>query len=203
MKIIECEQRSPAWWLARRGIPTASDFHRIITPKTQKASAQQADFICELIAERNGFDVDGYVSEAMQDGIRLEDEARAVYSFSHDVDVDVVGFCLSECGRFGCSPDGLIGTDGGLELKCPTPKTQARYLLDGVLPAEYTCQVHGELLVTGRKWWDFMSYCPSMPTFVVRVTPDDFTAALGKELDLFCGKLAEAVAKIEGMRNEG
>lgn len=204
MRVIECTQMSGDWWKARRGIPTASDFDKILTPKQMKPSASQEGFIHQLIAERYANiwpDQSGYVSPAMAYGVENEERARADYAFVQNVDVIQVGFCLSDCERYGCSPDGLIGDDGGLELKCPNLETHTRYLLEGVLPAEYRCQVHGELLVTGREWWDFVSWSDSLPVFRVRVTPDSFTAALKSELEKFCDKYAKAVERIEGIRN--
>jgi len=78
--------------------------------------------------------IEAYTSRAMQDGIDMEPEARACYSFLAGGEVKQVGFCLSDDGRFGCSPDGLVGDDGGLELKCPLPKTHIKYLVEGELP---------------------------------------------------------------------
>ena len=200
MKVIQCEQKSKEWWDARRGLPTASEFDSIITPKTLKASASQDRYICKLIAETYANiwpDESGYVSPAMNNGVECETRARSWYEFEYDCEVEQVGICISDCGRFGCSPDGLVGDDGGLEIKCPTMETQARYLIEDVLPAEYRCQVHGELMVTGRKWFDFVSYCEGMPTFCIRVVPDDFTEALRREVELFCNRYAKALEVIK------
>lgn len=200
MKVIECEQKSKEWWGARRGVPSASEFHKIITPKTNKPSAQQDGYICKLIAEKYANiwpDESGFVSPAMQHGIDNEEAARLFYEFDNDLDVTQVGFCLSDCGRFGCSPDGLIGDDGGLEIKVPSLETQARYLLEGVLPPEYACQVHGSLAVTGRKWWDFVSYSEQLPTFKIRVEPDDFTKLLHDEVLKFVEKYRRALEVIQ------
>lgn len=204
MKIVACEQRSADWWECRRGIPTASAFDEILTPKTMKASASQEKFICRLIAEKyaNVWPTEGgFVSDAMQYGIDTETRARLSYEFLTDSEVSQVGFCLSDCGRFGCSPDGLIGDEGGLELKCPNLETHAKYLLDGGLPAEYKCQVHGSLIVSGLDWWDFMSHSDDLPPLIVRVEPDDFTKMLKDELQKFLEKLDAAVTKIERIRN--
>lgn len=203
MKVIQCVQRSPEWWLARRGLPTASDFDKILTPATLKPSVSQGKFICELIAQKFASvypDTDGYVSPAMQNGIDTEDDARNWYEFQEDVDVQQVGLCVSDCERYGCSPDGLIGDEGCLELKCPSLETQAKYLLEGGLPREYRCQCHGQLIVTGRKWIDFVSFCPGLPTHKFRVEPDSFTDALANELDAFCKKYATAIKTIEALR---
>ena len=183
------DQGTKEWWELHRGRPTASNFDRIITPKTMKPSSQEDGYICELIAQimlpQMNMVPDSYISRPMLDGIALEPEARRWYEFEREVEVTQIGFVHTDCGRFGCSPDAMIGTEGCLELKCPLPKTHIAYLIAGTLPDDYRCQVHGELLVTGCAWCDFVSYCPSLPPFIVRVTPDKFTEELAKCLNRF------------------
>lgn len=202
-------QRSPEWWVAKRGRPSASQFHRIITPKTFKPSASQDEYIDELVAETidQQFSQESenqYISSAMQNGIDNEPMARAWYAFDRDVDVREVGYCESNCGRYVCSPDGLIYRDGllvkGIEVKCPELKTHLRYLREGVLPSEYKCQVHGYMAVTGTPW-DFVSYSPvaSVESLVVTVVPDDFTSALKTEVEKFCTRLEHEKSKILSM----
>jgi hypothetical protein len=151
VKIIQCDQYSPEWWTARRGVPTASEFHKLLTAKTMKLSASADGYAAQLIGDV--FDplyprVDRAVSEAMRVGTEREPEARSYYALERGVDVQQVGFCLDDTGRFGCSPDGLIMPSlpdvscgpghvsgepmpaGCLELKNPEPKTQVEYLLD-------------------------------------------------------------------------
>lgn len=190
MKRIDCEQYSPLWWSTRRGVPTASQFHRIITPKKGDLSASAMGYIHELIADRIKFDppllTEQPATAAMRFGTATEPEARSWYAFSRDGDVRQVGFCLTEDERFGCSPDALVGEDGVLELKCPELKTHVGYVIAGTLPDEYKPQVHGHLLITGRPWCDFVSYHPDAPTqLVVRVTPDEFTIKLRDVLEQF------------------
>lgn len=202
MKVYGVPQLSPEWWELHRGRVTGSSMNQILTPKQKKPSAQQKGLILELIGQVLGQekmgDHDGYVSNAMLNGIKREPEARNWYALECGLDVLQVGFIESDCGRFGVSPDGLVGEEGGLELKCPMPKTHAEYLLDGVLPADYAGQVHGSLIVTGRKWWDFVSYCHGMEPFKIRVEPDGFTTALADELERFWEKYQAALAKVRG-----
>jgi hypothetical protein len=203
VKTFDFPQKSVDWWNARRGIPTSSEFHRIITASTMKAAAAQESYLYDLIAERYApiWPIpDDRMSKEMRYGVDTEPHARAWYEFDRNETVRQVGFCLSDCGRYGASTDGLVGEDGVLELKCPKLSTHARYLIEGVLPSEYRAQVHGELLVTGRRWCDFVSYTDGLPPFVVRVEPDEFTAALAVELDRFCNRLEAAVADIEQIK---
>ena len=200
MKIIECVQYSPDWWEARRGIPTASSFDKIMTPKTMKLSESCMDYIYQLIADSIHFDpnmlTERPMTAAMRNGSECEPEARNYYAFDREMKVQQVGFCLSDDGKFGCSPDGLVGDAGLLELKCPQPHTHVKYLHLGELPNEYKAQVHGQLIVTGREWCDFMSYCPGFDPFIVRVTPDPFTETLRAVLDMFWQRFQEIKAKV-------
>lgn len=201
MRVIECAQLSPEWWTARRAIPTASNFDKIMTPKTRKYSEQAEGYIHELVAELidqspNYFTSLGRpISQAMQHGIDTEPDAVNWYEAKFNIDATRVGFCVSDCERWGCSPDALVGEDGGLELKCVQLKTQVKYLLDGVLPAEYAGQVHGSLIVTGRKWWDFLSYQPALPPLLIRVVPDTYTDALRTALEQFHKRYLEVLGR--------
>lgn len=196
-----CQQYSEEYWLLRRGVPTASEMNKILTPKTGRLSAQADDYICKLIGDIFNPDYlaeklnDEHATEAMRRGSEREAEARKHYSFVHGVDVQQVGFCTTDDGRFGCSPDGLIGDDGLLELKNPSHAVQARYLIDGGLPDEYRVQVHGQLAVTGRKWLHFRSYCPPLPELLVRVEPDKFTLLLEEALNQFWDKYQSLLAR--------
>jgi hypothetical protein len=197
VKIFMFAQYSPDWARVRSGIPTASQFGRIMTPAKRQYSAQARAYALELLDQKHrGFSRDAHCSPEMQHGLDTEPEARAWYAFDTGLDVQQVGFCLTDCGRFGCSPDGLVGPDGGLEIKCPQPVTHLQYLDDGIVPAAYLPQIHGSLIVTGRAWWDFLSYCPGYPALTLRVVPDDFTDALRACLDRFAGELAEVRAKL-------
>ncbi len=181
-------QMSELWWKARRGIPTASSFKRIITAKTGKMSASADDYICELLAEKYTdipSDYNEYMSREMCHGLQFEDEARSWYCMTTDNNLSSIGFATTDCGRFGASPDARIGDEGGLEIKCPMAKTHIGYLLDGGLPSDYKPQVHGQLIVTGWQWVDFVSYCRGLPPLKVRVYPDEYTKQLRDALEVF------------------
>jgi len=164
------EQGTDAWLAARLGKPSASMFSKLIT-MTGKPSASADAYINQLLGERlTGKSEPHYTSEAMILGTEREPLARADYEFISGNKVDQVGFILDDSESYGCSPDGLIGEDGGLEIKCPAQTTQAGYWRDkqsGV--KKYYQQIQGCMWVTGRKWWDFFSYHPDMPHVLVRV----------------------------------
>lgn len=182
-------QGSPEWHAARRGIATASRFGDIMTPKTMKLGAGAKTYAYELLAQEfvppHYWIKPDFQSYAMEHGTNTEREARKYFEFTTDLVVDEVGFIKTDCGRFGCSPDGLIGDDSGLELKCPLHTTQIKYLLDGELPAEYAAQVHGSMIVTKRNHWRFMSYAVGLDPLIIEVTPNDYTVALAACLEEF------------------
>lgn len=198
MKILNFEQRTPEWYAARCGIPTASGFAKIIT-SSGKRSTSREKYMYELAGEKLGGIIDEtYQSFAMQRGTRLEAEARGLYEFGHDA-VNTVGFCLSDCGRWGFSPDGLVGKNGGIEIKCPLIHTHVEYMLKcrEEMPAEYFQQVQGALFISGREWWDFISYYPGLPPVIVREEPNEvFHRLLKDELECFCDELDQLVRKL-------
>lgn len=196
------KQYDDLWWAARRGVPTSSCFDAICTPAKGTYSASSSKYIADLIAEifdPNYGQTESYISAAMKNGTILEPSARAFYEFDRECRVRETGLCMDDDERFGCSPDALVGDDGGAEIKCPTPAVHVQYLLDGGIPDKYKPQVHGTLIVTGRKWWDFMSYCPGFPPLLVRVEPDDYTVKLRACMDQFWTEYQEALAKIKSM----
>jgi len=179
MRCIDCEQGTDEWLAARLGIPSASMYAKIIT--TQGKWSTQADsYINQLVAEKlTGETTPFYQNEHMIRGTELEPDARQLYEFITGSEVQQVGFCLHDTLEAGASPDGLIGEDGGLEIKCPAPATHVEYLRGDKLPSKYKQQVMGCLWITGREWWDFMSYHPNMKPLIVRVERDeDYIAEL-------------------------
>jgi len=181
MRIDQNEQGSPEWLAARLGIPSASMFAKIVTTKGIWSASADA-YINQLVAERlTGEREEVFQSHHMLRGTELEPDARDLYSLISDAEVTEVGFCLHDTLSAGCSPDGLIGEEGGLEIKAPAPSTHVEYLRGGVLPSKYKQQVMGCLWITGREWWDFVSYHPTMKPLIVRVERDEeYIAALEK-----------------------
>ena len=196
MKIITADQRSADWWKARRGLPTASDFDLIVTSDGKPSKSRQK-YMFRLAGERLGAMIDeSFVSMAMQIGIDREEEGRSLYEIARSP-VQKVGLCLSDCGRYGASPDGLVGDDGCLEIKCPQVATHIEYMLSDKIPTDYFQQTQGQLLVTGRKWVDFMSHFPGLQPRIIREVPDKgFQAVLKMSLDRFCEELDELVKRL-------
>ena len=168
MKIHDVKQGSEEWFKLRAGIPTASEFGQLLTPLFKVREGEMPKtFVQKKLAEAwMGGPILGFGgSFMMEQGQVVEQEARPFYELTCGEEVTTVGFCTTDDGTVGCSPDGLIGEDGGIEIKCPEPQTHVKYLLNGVLPDDYAAQVHGALFVTGRPWWRFISYRRGFPLF--------------------------------------
>lgn len=203
MKIHDVKQGSPQWSTLRLGIPTASEFDALISPewKIRTGQGPQTYLYQKLTEKLLGFATEAS-SFAMEQGSILEHEAVPWFEFTHDTQVKRVGFCTTDDGRFGCSPDGLLGEDGGIEIKCPQPATHLRYLMEGVVPKEYLAQVHGSMWVTGRSWWKFASYSRQFPPMVLHVNRDEeIMDTMDQALENFSSKFQAAYAKIKSMRD--
>lgn len=204
MRVIACEQRSAEWWEEKFGRPSPSNFDRILTP-TGKPSSQAMDYACQLVAERLAppmptYFIKEYESLAMQRGTASEPEARAWFALETGLEVKQVGLVISDCERYCGSPDGLLGDDSGLELKCPLPHTHIRYLLDATVPPKYLPQVHGYMVVTGRRQWHFQSYCAGFPPLLVQVGWNEYTDKLAAALEEFYTLYQSLLARIEAGR---
>ena len=203
MIVHPAEQGTQAWLEARLGIPTASQFSRIVTP-AGKLSASRGPYLGELLAEyclgEPYSDFGG--TDATERGRVLEPDARRYYSFHRDAEVESVGLIYRDDSRMvGASPDGLVGADGLLELKCPSPGKHLVWLSQGVLPREHMAQCQGALWTTRLAWLDFMSYHPQLPPFIVRAEPDEkYQAALDKNIPEF---IEEILCGREKLREQG
>jgi len=180
----DLEQRSDEWHRLRAGVATASNFDKLLTP-TGKPSTQIDAYASQLVAERmTGHTISLEQSAWMQRGTEIEPEASAYYELERDAEVEEVGLILRDDGRVGCSPDGLVGDDGMVEIKVPAPHTHVDYLLSGELPGKYRAQVQGQLWIAEREWCDFISYHPELPALIVREYRDeDYIAALAESAD--------------------
>ena len=173
--ITDIVQGSEEWLRLRLGVATASNFDRIITP-TGKFSTQYSKYAQDLASEMLLEEPEeSYKNPIMARGNELEPEARESYEEFSLMPVEQVTFIT--CGDYGYSPDGLVGEEGLIEIKCPNASTHTKYLADNILPMEYKPQVQGGLYVSGREWCDFVSYHPkfigSKKIFVKRVFRDE------------------------------
>jgi len=187
-------QGTDEWMAARRGLLTASEMHLIITPTLKVASNEKERMhLYELLAQRiTGHTEPTYVNDAMIKGIDDEIEVRKLYS-EHIAPVATAGFITNdEWGfRLGCSPDGLVGKDGLIEIKSRRQKFQVQTIIAGEVPAEFMIQVQTGILVTRRSWCDFISYCGGLPISPIRVFPDaNIQAAIIEAATAFEEKMA-------------
>jgi YqaJ-like recombinase protein len=168
------------------GIPTSSNFHKIITPQG-KPSRQWREYACLLIAERILQQrIEVYNSPAMERGLIVEAEAADWYEFDQDVTVRRIGFITDDNHTMGCSPDRLIGDQGLLEIKSPLPQTQVEYWISGEVSERFRPQLQGQLYITQRSWVDILSWHDVLPKLVMRIEPDEkFIKTLDRELRIF------------------
>jgi putative phage-type endonuclease len=172
MIILDVIQGTQEWHDARSGIPTSSEFSKIITP-TGRRSGSLEGYAMSLAVEMISGEHDFFENYWMKRGKKLEPMARAKYEWETGNTVKEVGLCYKDEKKlFSCSPDGLVDDDGGAEIKCLKPEAHADILLTDKMPKTYYPQVQGSLYVTERDYWDFVSYCPGMKLFVQRIYPD-------------------------------
>jgi hypothetical protein len=182
----EFGQGSVAWLYARAGIPTASEFGNLVTPKKLEIRSGETfnSYVSRKLAEKWGGPIMGFTSFATDQGGILETEGRAWFEFEHEP-IRQVGFITTDDGKVGCSPDGLLKV-GGIEFKCPQVENHVRYLLAGKLPDDYLLQVQGCMYVTGEEVWKFVSYRRKFPALVLNVQRDEkVQEAIRDALDLF------------------
>jgi predicted phage-related endonuclease len=172
-------QGSDEWHQARLGLLTASEFKLILTPTLKIANNDKLRaHVWEIAAQRiTNYVEPTYIGDEMLRGMDDEILARDLYS-KHHAPVDEVGFVTNDKWGFtlGCSPDGLVGEDGGIECKSRRQKFQIQTIVenyrDGKIPDEFILQVQGEMLVCERQWWDFISYSGGLHMAVIRVHAD-------------------------------
>jgi hypothetical protein len=195
-------QGTDEWIAARCGLITASEMDRIVTPSGKPAKNDTSrKHLYELLAQRvTGYVEPHYISDDMLRGQEGEAVARDLYREHAPGPVHVceVGFMVRqfEGFRIGYSPDALVDDDGLIEIKSPRQKRHVETILDGEMPADHMLQVQTGLLVSGRRWCDFVSYCGGLPLFVARIWPDPNvqTAILSA--------VAEAEALLSAMERE-
>lgn len=201
MQHLQVEQGTEEWFNARLGIPTASNFSKIMTTKCLQSSSFQ-DYLNTLLAEKiiNGKDeLNNYKSKMMEHGNETEDEAVLMYEFQTGTETEKNGIFLNNKGTVGASPDRLVGENGLVEVKCPLAKKIVEYKRDKKdLPSIYTLQVQGQLWIAEREWCDFITYHPQMPLIINRIYRDEkIITGLTKYLTKFTDLLQSEYERIK------
>jgi hypothetical protein len=195
MKIHDVLQGSPKWLEARMGVCTASEMDAIVSPlgKVREGKGVESYVALKLAEKWRGCPLPSFSGGAMEQGSLRESDALPWFEMWTGIGVKRVGFITTDDGMAGCSPDGLLSDDEGLEIKCPQPPAHVKYLLDGGLPEEYVLQVQTSIYVTGAKEWRFLSYCPGFPKLLLTIDPYPKIQA----------SIRQAVATFSAMMDEG
>lgn len=204
--LIQAEQRTPEWFEARLGRPTASRFGDIMAKTRSGYSASRKNYRAELVIQRLTQQIpENYQSSAMEWGVENEPVARLQYELESGNTVEDTSLWLHDDIEAGASPDGLIGSDGCLEIKCPNTATHLETLRTGKIPRQYFAQVQGQMWVTDRKWCDFVSFDPRLPAnaqlFITRVERDEtYIKDLEYELRSFLKEVEEEVEFVKNYK---
>lgn len=198
------EQGSPEWFAERLGKVTASRVADVIAKTKSGPAASRANYMAQLVCERlTGETAESFTSKEMQWGTEQEPNARSAYEFRTDATVELVGFVPHpKIGDSGASPDGLVGAEGLIEIKCPNSATHIETLLGRAVPGKYITQIQWQLASTGRAWCDYVSFDPRMPEsmslFVARVARDPgMIADLEKQVSEFLAELTRKVSDLK------
>lgn len=202
------EQRTDDWFAARLGKVTGSRVSDVIAKTKTGYSTSRANYLAQLAIERmTGQQTESYSNAAMEWGTTQEPFARNAYETLTGNLVEEVGFVIHpEIDMSGASPDGLVGGNGLIEIKCPNSATHIEYIRNEKAPAKYLPQMAFQMACTGREWCDFMSYDPRMPDglqiFLVRYHRDDeYIKEIESEIVKFLGEVDTTVAELLAKRN--
>ncbi len=204
IEIIDCEQGTEAWHQARLGIPTASEFATVMASgKGGGESKTRRTYMAKLAGEiLTGQPMDNYTNGHMERGHAMEPEARDTYAFLSEEAVTQVGFIRN--GRKGCSPDGLVGDRGLLEIKTKLPHLQVDLIVCDAFPPEHRAQAQGQLWVAEREWLDFIAYWPGLPLFEKRTyRNEEYIKTIADAVDRFNDELAAMVERVRRYGAEG
>jgi putative phage-type endonuclease len=201
------EQGTPEWFAQRLGKVTASRIADIMAKTKTGVSASRGNYLAQLVAERlTGQSADTFKSGAMQHGTETEPQARMVYEAeTGQIVTEVAMINHPTIEMSGASPDGLVGTDGLVEIKCPNTSTHIASLMADKAPSGYIPQMQWQMACTGRAWCDFVSFDPRMPDdmqlFIKRVPRDEaLIAEYEDEVIKFLAEVQETVDKLIQLR---
>lgn len=206
---MSAEQGSQEWLMERCGKVTASRMADVMATIKTGEAASRANYRAELVAQRlTGQLKAGFTNAAMQWGTDTEPFARAAYEIKYGTIVEEVGFIPHPTIMMsGASPDGLVGTGGMIEIKCPNTATHIAFLLDGKIPMKYQLQMAWQMACCGRQWVDYASFDPRMPEYlrlkVVRYTAAEAgIPALEVAVKAFIAEIDATVAALERISTE-
>ena len=202
----EVEQGSPEWFAARCGKVTASRVADIIAKTKTGYSTSRDNYMAQLVCERlTNTPTEGFTNAAMQWGVEQEPFARAAYETAKGVMVEEVGFIVHpEIDMSGASPDGFVGVNGLVEIKCPNTATHIQTLLDQKVPEKYITQMMWQMACTERPWCDFVSFDPRMPEkhqlFIKRIDFDkQLVDSLENSVIQFLGDVDLKIQQLESL----
>ena len=198
------EQGTPEWHQLRLGKVTASRVADILSRTKTGPSASRQNYLIELALQRVTKTIEeSYTNAAMEWGTQTEPQARVAYEVKTGNFVDQVAFIdHPTIAQFGCSPDGVVGDSGLIEIKCPNSSTHWSYIKDNEPPKKYFIQMQAQMAVTGAKWCDFVSFDPRMPErsqlLIVNVPRDpEFILYMEAEIRLFLNEVEAEVKLME------
>lgn len=206
-QLLQAEQRTEEWFKARLGLATASRFSDIMAKTRSGYAASRANYMSELAIERlTGVPAESYQNGAMQWGTDNEPVAKLNYELATENPVEETGFWKHDTLMAGASPDGFVGDDGLVEIKCPNSATHIQTLKSKTIPRQYIAQVQGQMWITERKWCDFVSYDPRLPVnaqmTIIRIQRDDeYIAELEDEITKFLKEVDEQVDFVSNFNN--
>lgn len=202
-------QRTEEWFQARLGKVTASKIADLTATTKSGYAASRANYMADLICERlTGERKEGFTNAAMQWGTDMEPEARRIYEFMTDETVTEVGFVAHpSIADAGASPDGLVGDNGLIEIKCPNSATHIETLTGAAIDGKYIKQMQWQMACTGRQWCDFVSYDPRLPErmqiHISRVPADpELIGTLEEEVLKFIAELNAKVSSLMALFSE-
>ncbi|EJF84068.1 hypothetical protein MCU_00736 [Bartonella elizabethae Re6043vi] len=201
------EQRTAEWFQARLGKVTASNVYNVLS-KTAKGmpTSKYEDYKIKLMTERLTEEISqSYTTPAMQWGIEHEEDALREYAFIYDTEITQCGFIQHPTIQMaGASPDGFVGEDGLVEIKCPQSPNHLRFFIDSNIKPEYHAQMQFQMACTGRKWCDFVSYNPnfvgkstSLRMKIKRINRDEEQIEqINQAVEIFLAEIEQEMQKI-------
>ena len=205
MKIHDTEQGSASWYALRMGVVTASEADALVSPLGKVRTGLGVDsYLHRKLAEKLlNWSPEMLEGFAVNQGKLIETICLPWFEFEFEKKVKRVGFCTSDDGRCGFSPDGMLEDGSGLEIKSPQGPNQIKYLLENKVPDDYVIQIQFSLMVSDAPYWTFVSYSMTLPPLVIRVERDEkIQAALREAIAAFNERFDSALARLQSMKQQ-